>query len=204
MQALLEYKAQIELYKNIFYFSLIVGLVFAILTILLCVIFRVDEVVGDITGAYRRKAIKKHKGEVASSTVNRERKRSQYGSNQYARNRSRSLETTEEITARLRGTSQLESTIKLGASIEGNATAKLGHSIDMEETVPLNMQTDETVLLHSDMISDETVVLSSDDIASDETVVLSVNDASDETDELVSDSVVLEEDVVISSSNNFL
>lgn len=187
MQALLEYKAQIELYKNIFYFSLIVGLVFAILTILLCVIFRVDEVVGDITGAYKRKAIKKHKGDSVSGMVSRGYKNTSYSSRRYADGRSRTLESTEEITARLRGTAALSATEKLG-----------------EETVLLDSDdsTDETVVLSEvNAASDDTVVLSEASRDVDETVVLS---ASDETDELVSGAVTLEEDVIVSSSNKYL
>lgn len=192
MQSILEYNAQIESYRYIFYFSLIVGLVFAVLTILLCVVFRVDEVFGDITGAYRRKAIKKHKDDTASGSVSR----GQMTQNSARRNvysRSKVLGSTEEITYKLRGTAKLES------------TAKLGNSNDMDETVPLSMVNsagDETVLLNSNITSDETMLLSGKQSDMDETVVLKSN--SDETDKLSSNVVTLEEDIVVSSTKQYL
>lgn len=199
MQSILEYNAQIESYRYIFYFSLIVGLVFAILTILLCVIFRVDEVFGDITGAYRRKAIKRRKDETSNGTITRKRKNTNYSGKRYADSRSRELETTEEITAKLRETARLQATEKL------NSTVGLNQTSDLDETVPLSVSEggEETVLLSTNMSSDDTVVLINSEKYSDETVVLSSNNQNDET-VVLNNNVSLEEDVIVSSSNRFL
>lgn len=190
MQLILDYNTQLESYRYIFFFSLIVGTVFALLTILLCVIFRVDEVVGDITGAYRRKAIKKQKDESASGNVVRNRRNTKYSGRSYADSKSRELATTEELRL----------TEKFGT------TAKLVQLGDTDETIQLSTLTDsgnETVVLASNTASDETVLLGSGNKDTDETTVLSVNKTDDEIAPSAS-SVVLEEDIVVSSANRFL
>ena len=187
MQLILDYNTQLESYRYIFFFSLIVGTVFALLTILLCVIFRVDEVV---TGAYRRKAIKKQKDESASGNVVRNRRNTKYSGRSYADSKSRELATTEELRL----------TEKFGT------TAKLVQLGDTDETIPLSTLTDsgnETVVLASHTASDETVLLGSGNKDTDETTVLSVNKTDDEIAPSAS-SVVLEEDIVVSSANRFL
>lgn len=156
MQSLLEYNAQLESYKYIFYFSLLVGLIFAILTILLCIFFKVDEVFGDVTGAYRRKAIKKQKDEAASGVVGRNRNLSQHSARNYADNRSKELALTEEMTAKFQDNASMDETVPLATSLgDSEETLELsgnGDDVQNEETV---------VLVNKEVFLDEDIVVSS-------------------------------------------
>lgn len=141
MQTILEYNSQLESYRYAFYFCLIVGLVFALLAIVLCVAFKVDVLVGELSGSMKRKTIKRHNG----ADVN-------------VRPRNAHRQT-------FRNTDQLIDMSQLSCELPSTEEIDTGQM----DTLPLSKDDETVILSKADMADEqtlyETVVLSNNPVA---------------------------------------